>query len=108
VTDEAETVHDLRSLRDELVALRAALALLTAEVSVLRVAQAAMVERMGRPSWASIGMIIGFLLTMGMQIAVGVYWAGEVKGTQVMVVSLLKQHMASDDDKQHAPPRDKW
>ena len=108
----SDETGELLQLRAEMALLRAALVTLTAEVATLREIQTSLVAREGRPTWGSVSLAAGLLFTIALQIGVGLYWGGEVKGTQEMVVSMLRQHMAQDKDGrgevQHAPPRDKW
>ena len=94
----AITSRDYLSLREEMSLLRQALAVLTAEVTVLRVSQASLTERIGRPGYATLvaGVIIALSITgsvVGMT-----YWGGQVAARVEASVAAMSEFRANLSD----------
>jgi len=103
--DQEISSREYTALRDEMSLLRQALAALTAEVTVLRVAQAMLAERIGRPGYASV--IAGAIVTVSVlgSIATMTYWGGQLSSrmeTSMTSLSelrgLVNAHHAADRD----------
>jgi hypothetical protein len=87
---EIDTAVEMRSLRQELVALRTSVSALSIELTSLRIANAEMVARMGRPSYAQLGLMAGLVFAILVQTGYGMYWAGGIAATQRSVLSLIE------------------
>lgn len=80
-----------RGLREEISLLRQALATLTAEVTVLRVAQATLSERIGRPGYAA--LIAGVIVTVSVLVSIATmtYWGGQISGRMEMALTSIAE-----------------
>jgi len=87
---DIDTAVEMRSLRQELVALRTSVSALSIELTSLRIANAELVARMGRPSYAQLGFMAGLVFTVMVQTGYGMYWAGGIAATQRGVLSLIE------------------
>jgi len=91
---EIDTAVEMRSLRQGLVALRTSVSALSIELTSLRISNAEMVARMGRPSYAQLGLMAGLVFAILVQTGYGMYWAGGIASNQVYMLQMLKEHNA--------------